>query len=724
MSANWHPNDGVYKEEAGSGWFPSAKVRLFPNDKRIRFEKPVHETVEDSLPGIGMKISNSGIPIHHYGKLNKEKILAKGEEYYQLGRKKLSEKGELDPQAIYELAVQATELEKYEEALEFWERLITVKPGLAKAHYGMGNSYYNLGRYREARAAYKKAAELDPDSMDSVVMYATCELLTGNAGKAVSVLEEVLRKEPGYPLALLALTAACFCAGRKTEGLACLKKAQKTQFDLAPYFKDISTILISVKRYDYAISLLEAALETGNETDETRALLDKCRTLEPSTPVLLSLCMIVKDEEENIERSLMSVKPLVDEMIVIDTGSTDRTKDIARSLGAKVYDFQWTESFSDARNFSISKAAGKWILVLDADEVISPRDHERLRGLVTPPYPKRGINKDSSSIPLLDKGGQGGVIAFSFVTRTYVQQLNTVGWVGNYGQYKDEEAGTGWFPGEKVRMFPNDSRFRFEFPLHERIEPSLIKAGIEIRKCDIPVHHYGNFVNKSKTDFRAAQNYELGKRKIAERGEQNFMAYYELAIQGAELGKHEETVAYLKKAIALKPDFSKAYQSMGNAHYNLRKYGEALAYYRKAFELKPEPRDARDTVLMYATCEMLTGNADKTLSLLETFIGNDISFPQAVLLLAEANYCLGKKEKGSGLAQKLKDMKLDAPQSFMQFSRLLASAGKFRYAVSLLEGSIKTGFSTDEMPALLAEYRKNAEVTPPNPSYPKRGDVA
>jgi glycosyltransferase involved in cell wall biosynthesis len=701
MSANWHPNDGVYKEEAGSGWFPSAKVRLFPNDKRIRFEKPVHETVEDSLPGIGMKISNSGIPIHHYGKLNKDKIHAKGEEYYQLGRKKLSEKGELDPQAIYELAVQATELEKYDEALEFWERLITVKPGLAKAHYGMANSYYNLGRYREARATYKKAAELDPESKDSLVMYATCELLTGNAGKAVSVLEEVFRKEPEYPLALLALTAACFCADRKTEGLAYLKKARKTRFDLAPYFKDISTILISVKRYDYAISLLDAALETGNETDETRALLQKCRKSQEDSrggpeqkhpdPVLLSLCMIVKDEEENIEHSLKSLKPMVDEMIVVDTGSTDKTKDIARSLGAKVYDLKWTNSFSDARNFSLSKAAGKWILVLDADEVISPLDHDRLRGLIA----------ESSSFILHPSS-----FAFSFVTRTYVEQLNTVGWVGNDGQYKDEEAGTGWFPGEKVRLFPNDSRFRFEFPLHERIEPSLIKAGIEIRKCDIPVHHYGNFVDKRKADFRAAQNYELGEKKIAERGEQNFMAYYELAIQGAELGKHEESVAYLKKVIALKPDFSKAYQSMGNAHYNLRKYGEALSYYRKAFELKPESRDARDTMLMYATCEMLTGNAEKTISLIETFVRNDMSFPQAVLLLAEANYCLGKKEKGARMAQKLKEINFDAPQSFMQFSGILGSAGKLRYAVSLLEGSMKTGFATAEMPALLAEFRK------------------
>ncbi len=181
MSANWSPNDGKYKEEAGSGWFPSVKVRLFPNDSRIRFEKPVHETVEDSLLRIGIEIRKCDVPVHHYGKLNKEEIIAKGEEYYQLGKKKLSEKGEYDPHALYELATQATELEKYDEALEFWKKLIAVKPDIAKAYYGMGTSYYNLGRYEEARAAYKKAIELDPDSKDPVVMYATSELLTGNA---------------------------------------------------------------------------------------------------------------------------------------------------------------------------------------------------------------------------------------------------------------------------------------------------------------------------------------------------------------------------------------------------------------------------------------------------------------------------------------------------------------------------------------------------------------
>ncbi|MDQ0227136.1 tetratricopeptide repeat-containing glycosyltransferase family 2 protein [Metabacillus niabensis] len=90
----------------------------------------------------------------------------------------------------------------------------------------------------------------------------------------------------------------------------------------------------------------------------------------------ISLCMIVKNEEKVIERCLSSVAHLVDEIIVVDTGSTDRTKEIVSKYTSHIYDFKWIEDFSAARNFAASKATGKWILVLDADEYVDEENFQ------------------------------------------------------------------------------------------------------------------------------------------------------------------------------------------------------------------------------------------------------------------------------------------------------------------------------------------------------------
>ncbi|MCU7667915.1 glycosyltransferase [Bacillus thuringiensis] len=84
----------------------------------------------------------------------------------------------------------------------------------------------------------------------------------------------------------------------------------------------------------------------------------------------ISLCMIVKDEEKRLPNCLESVKDLVDEIIIVDTGSTDKTEDIAKDFGAQIYHFEWIHDFAAARNFSLEKATKDWILWLDADESI------------------------------------------------------------------------------------------------------------------------------------------------------------------------------------------------------------------------------------------------------------------------------------------------------------------------------------------------------------------
>ena len=97
--------------------------------------------------------------------------------------------------------------------------------------------------------------------------------------------------------------------------------------------------------------------------------------------ISISLCMIVKNEEAVLDRCLGSVADLVEEIIIVDTGSTDRTKEIAAGYTDKIYDFQWIHDFSAARNYAFSLASCDYIYSADADEVLDAENRERFRTL-------------------------------------------------------------------------------------------------------------------------------------------------------------------------------------------------------------------------------------------------------------------------------------------------------------------------------------------------------
>lgn len=101
------------------------------------------------------------------------------------------------------------------------------------------------------------------------------------------------------------------------------------------------------------------------------------RNMEGRNLITISLCMIIRDEEKSLRRCLSSVQHIVDEIIIVDTGSKDRSKEIASELGAKVYDFTWIDDFAAARNYAFSKATAQYILWLDADDVVKEEDQHR-----------------------------------------------------------------------------------------------------------------------------------------------------------------------------------------------------------------------------------------------------------------------------------------------------------------------------------------------------------
>jgi len=105
------------------------------------------------------------------------------------------------------------------------------------------------------------------------------------------------------------------------------------------------------------------------------------RTLPAGRPKV-SLTMIVRNEEDNLPHCLASAADLFDEVIVVDTGSTDRTREIARKGGARVFDFVWVDDFAAARNAALARATGDYAFWLDADDVLDPPERQRLEGLL------------------------------------------------------------------------------------------------------------------------------------------------------------------------------------------------------------------------------------------------------------------------------------------------------------------------------------------------------
>ncbi len=126
----------------------------------------------------------------------------------------------------------------------------------------------------------------------------------------------------------------------------------------------------------------------------------------------ISLCIICKDEEDKIERCITSVSKIVDEAIVIDTGSTDNTIAIAKRNGAKVYEMKWEDDFSKARNFALNKASGDWIIFLDADEYMMEQSIAHIREVIQIGEDEK---KDYSICEILNEGENGYTSCFKTI---------------------------------------------------------------------------------------------------------------------------------------------------------------------------------------------------------------------------------------------------------------------------------------------------------------------
>ncbi len=323
----------------------------------------------------------------------------------------------------------------------------------------------------------------------------------------------------------------------------------------------------------------------------------------------LSLCMIVKNEQAFLGACLNSIKKLVDEIIVVDTGSTDRSLDIARVYGARVFHEKWCDDFAAVRNISLEKASGDWILILDADEIIASQDFEAIRQLV--------------------RSGRKRPCAYSLRTRNYLNLANAMEWQPNDGSYPHQEAGIGWFPTDKVRLFPNLGSIRFEYPVHEMVDGKVRQAGIAIQPCPVPIHHYGH-LNEARNRRKAESYYELGYAKLDQLGDDS-AALRELAVQAGQLGKWKEAIDLWHRFLKLRPGYHEAYANMAGAYWQLGQFDLGIDYSRKAIQADPGGKEGHYNL---AVCLIMSGEAEKAAGILEKLLQKHDRYLPARFMMA------------------------------------------------------------------------------------------
>ena len=290
--------------------------------------------------------------------------------------------------------------------------------------------------------------------------------------------------------------------------------------------------------------------------------------------ITISLCMIVKNEERILARCLDSIVDLMDEIIIVDTGSTDRTKEIAAHYTDKIYDFKWIHDFSAARNFAFSKANMEYIYSADADEVLSEENRELFRILKQNLLPEIEI-----------------------VQMKYGNQLQ-FGTVYNF----DEEY--------RPKLFKRKRDFVWEEPIHEavRLEPVVYDSDIVIthmpeqshakrdlmnfkrqikegRRLSRRLHEmYARelYLNGDAEDFDEAENFFQNSASDPERSPEEMIDACCIATKAARL--RGDTVAFFKYAskVIAGDGCSEICCEMGHFYEEQKDYEEAIIWYYNA----------------------------------------------------------------------------------------------------------------------------------------------
>jgi len=273
----------------------------------------------------------------------------------------------------------------------------------------------------------------------------------------------------------------------------------------------------------------------------------------------LTLSMIVRDAAETLEACLASVRGVVNEMVLADTGSVDSTIALAQRLGARVISIPWTNHFAEARNRALAAVRSDWVLFLDADEILDPELSQTIPALL----------KDSS------------VGGYQVTIRNYVLSLQDRVWdrsaVPNDSSLAAARPYPAYVEHQNVRLFRRDPGVYFVGRVHESVGPRLQELGRKIGEVPFFIHHFGLAASAEERERKNVLYRELGKLKIREMPN-DAQAHFELGlVEMDNFGNLEEARALFERACQLNPRLGLAWFFQGVALVRLEKYSTALS---------------------------------------------------------------------------------------------------------------------------------------------------
>lgn len=301
----------------------------------------------------------------------------------------------------------------------------------------------------------------------------------------------------------------------------------------------------------------------------------------------LSVAMIVKDEAALLSECLESVRAIAGEICVVDTGSRDGTLDIARKFGAKTGAFAWCNDFAAARNASLGLCTGDWILVIDADERLTPLDCTKIQSSTAGP-------RDC---------------CYRIMTRNYTNEVSVSEFHACVHGEPAARGFAGWFPSWKIRLFPNHAGACYRGKVHELVRHSLEEKGIRVLSSDAVIHHYPLLRDPERLREKQRRYLELGQEKL--RGcPSDANAHAELGRQYAEMGDYGHAAGAYREAVRIEPENAEYLKELGSVLYLAGRADAARQALRLALDRAPDLIEAwRNLGVIHAGKEEWEGAA-------------------------------------------------------------------------------------------------------------------